>query len=233
MEFTTRCSVTCCVMTPARAILSAKSASSSRIGSSIHSSGNFVAERAWSHFSATQAPGSRQSWQALPERGDTDGEGPEYAHASVSGVVDVEDQVPGIQPADAPKPGQRVTAPGTNFAGSCPCRTASSSRIRASLRDGEIHRTPDRGNGVRCSGVPVGEVSTLADLKRPEHTRRDGAASWREGVGVERGTPRAWHRNLACIGEIRVIGVSCRGASHAEHAVLGVQHHLGGGSRKP
>ena len=95
--------------------------------------------------------------------------------------------------------------------------------------DGQIHRAADRGNGVRRAGVPVGQIPALTDLECAEDTDVEmAAAHHREGVGVVevRRARGLGDGDLARVGQIRVDGVADGFAAHAEHAVLGVQHHI-------
>jgi hypothetical protein len=81
--------------------------------------------------------------------------------------------------------------------------------------------------------VPVGEVAAGGDLERAEHAHVEvPAAHHRERVGVVevRRAGQLRHRHLAGVGEVGVhLSTHCR-RSHAEHAVLGVEHdpRLGG-----
>jgi hypothetical protein len=77
----------------------------------------------------------------------------------------------------------------------------------------------------RCASWPG---RRLADLERAEHAHVEvAAAHHRERVGVmEVGRPRRFgDRDLARVDQIEVDVSAGRRAAHAEHAVLGVQHH--------
>ncbi len=87
----------------------------------------------------------------------------------------------------------------------------------------------DRGDRIRRTGVPVGEVARSRDLEGAEHAEIEmAAADHAERVGVMEvgaaGEER--HRLLAGVDQVFVLLARGRARADAEHAVLAVQDDL-------
>ena len=91
--------------------------------------------------------------------------------------------------------------------------------LAALIRDGR--------DGIGFAGMPVGQIAGHGHLEGAQDADvQMAAAHHRERVGVMK-VGRAWqlgHRHLARVDQVGIDVVAVRLGTHAEHAVLGVQH---------
>src|SRR5512134_526438 len=134
----------------------------------------------------------------------------------------------GVDAVDAARAGERVRAALDDLAFAT-LRKVLHHHEHLFRADREVHRTADRGDRIRRSGMPVGEVARDRDLKRTEDGEVEvAAADHAERIAVVeiRASGEERHRLLARIDQVLVLLAGRGLGPDAENAVFAVQDDL-------